>query len=152
MNWQWPNNVLENIDDIVVIWHWINRYTRVLDKIVATWHSKGWVTVLDGGSIYSQWWLRSIHGTEFCSPDIRRTAPFLLDTHSAQHSVKDTRKAHFSNKLRRFRDLAKAHTLRKDMLTCNNRITSQHDAAILNETKLVARSDRWFKAWSEDRR
>lgn len=73
-----------------------------------------------------------------CSPDIRLTAPLLLDTHSWQHSAKDTRKGHFSKTPRRFRHLAKAQTLRSDMLTCNNRVTPQHWAAILNETKLAA--------------
>ena len=76
------------------------------------------------------------------SPDIRLTAPLLLDTHSWQHSAKDTRRGHFSKTPRRFRHLAKAQTLRRDMLTCNSRVTPQHWAAILNETKLAERNDR----------
>lgn len=60
------------------------------------------------------------------SPDIHLTVLPLTDAHSWQQSAKDTRTAHFSIKLRRLRSLAKAQTLRRDMLTCNNRVTSEH--------------------------
>lgn len=100
-----------------------------------------WANLSTIQSPYRLWWSQC-ETDSFDSPDIRLTALVPLDTHSCPLSAKDTRTAHLSNRLRRLRHLAKAQTLRSDMLTCNNRVTSQQQAAILNETKVVARSAR----------